>query len=192
VVVERVRVFVDEAVLGNFPPVCVKDGVRTTDRLTVTQPIGAGPLSWAWLLVFLGPVGWILLLVLAAVARGGGEVLTVELPWSETVYRRAVHARRYRRTGALATVVLATVALVVHSHPAPASGLLVFCLVALATAALAVTVVATVRLARERVTVDLDASRRWVTIGRVHPAFAQAVQPHVDRPIPAGSLSDSR
>jgi hypothetical protein len=26
----------------------------------------------------------------------------------------------------------------------------------------------------------------------VHPAFAQAVQPHVDRPIPAGSLSDSR
>ena len=182
---ERVRVFVDEAVLGNFPPVCVKDGVRTTDRLTVTQPIGAGPLSWAWLLVFLGPVGWILLLVLAAVARGGGEVLTVELPWSETVYRRAVHARRYRRTGALATVVLATVALVVHSHPAPASGLLVFCLVALATAALAVTVVATVRLAR-------DASRRWVTIGRVHPAFAQAVQPHVDRPIPAGSLSDSR
>jgi hypothetical protein len=69
---------------------------------------------------------------------------------------------------------------------------LVFCLVALATAALAVTVVATVRLARERVTVDLDASRRWVTIGRVHPAFAQAVQPHVDRPIPAGSLSDSR
>jgi hypothetical protein len=187
VVVERVRVFVDEAVLGNFPPVCVKDGVRTTDRLTVTQPIGAGPLSWAWLLVFLGPVGWILLLVLAAVARGGGEVLTVELPWSETAYRRAVHARRYRRTGALATVVLATVALVVHSHPAPASGLLVFCLVALATAALAVTVVATVRLARER-----DASRRWVTIGRVHPAFAQAVQPHVDRPIPAGSLSDSR
>jgi len=40
--VAELTVFVDDAVLGHLPAVCVKDGVRTDDRLTLTQEVAGG------------------------------------------------------------------------------------------------------------------------------------------------------
>jgi hypothetical protein len=45
-----------------------------------------------------------------------------------------------------------------------------------AVAAVAVALAAEWRLGRQAVRVELDASRRWVTLGNVHPAFARAVR----------------
>jgi hypothetical protein len=48
--------------------------------------------------------------------------------------------------------------------------------VAATVAAAAVALAADRRIRQQRVEVELDASRRWVTLRNVHPAFAAAVR----------------
>jgi hypothetical protein len=51
-----------------------------------------------------------------------------------------------------------------------------------ALASAAALIIGARRVREATVTIDLDASRRWVTLGRVHSAFAAACQAHeVDR-----------
>jgi hypothetical protein len=88
----EVTVFVDDAVLGRLPAICVKDGVATTDRLTLDQDVGWSPgFGLACLLLLAGPLGWIGLFVLGAV---GGDSLTVTLPYSEVAHNRVRRAGR--------------------------------------------------------------------------------------------------
>jgi hypothetical protein len=103
--VAEVTVFVDDAVLGRLPSVCVKDGTYTDDRLTVSQQLGGGGLGVLWLLILIGPVGWLALIIISSMRRSGG-MLTVTLPFSQVAYERFVRSRRERWPwGVIAVVV---------------------------------------------------------------------------------------
>ena len=175
--VATVEVFVDDAVRGRLPHICVKTGVTADGRLRVEQERGG--LGFAGLLVFLGPLGWIVLAMLIGGALVGGagrrEVLTVRLPYSEAAVDHEIAIRRLRlRSAAVgAGALLVAVALGATGHMTP--GRLDLCALVTAVAAL-FSAAQHVRLVRLRVGVELDASRRWVTLAGVHPDFARAVE----------------
>jgi len=172
----NVTVFVDDAVLGKLPDVCVIDGIATADKLTFRQQVsGSAGLGVAWLLILAGPLGWLGLAVIA-LFRQSAEYLTVTLPYSENVQLRRVRAERARLKATvvmLAAFLLAIVAVVQES-----SG---FDLVALGLAAFGVgalisLVMHATRIHHLSVQLRLDASRRWVTLHGVDPEFALAVE----------------
>lgn len=178
-------VFVDDAVRGTLPDVCAKDGVPTADRIVVREELGdrAG-LGVAWLLLLLGPIGWLGLLLIAFSRGARGEVLTVRVPMSEPAYARLQSARRMQRVG-LAVAVAAFVVWFVTTAGADLGDLegrmvLLAVIASLAGGILSVLVGET-RVRASSVQVDLDASRRWVTLSRVHPAFVAACQAHEQR-----------
>lgn len=178
-----VTVFVDDAVRGTLPPVCARDGVPTADHLRHHEPVGDGArLGAAWLLVFAGPLGWLALLFVATSRGGGAEVLSTSLPWSVAAYDRQRAAGRRRRVagwgaiGAAVALLLGVASGELDQLPTPVETLVVAGLVAVGGWALIVFAVAAATVRRESVTVRLDASRRWVTLGGVHPDFAAAVR----------------
>ncbi len=178
----EVTVFVDDAVRGTLPPVCTRDGVPTIDHLRYRQAVGDGArLGAAWLLVLTGPLGWIALLFIATSRQGGAEVLSVSLPWSQDAYERqrtADHRRRASGCGAAAGAIVLAIGWAsgyLERLPTPLEALVVAGLVAASGLALIIFLVASAAARRERVTIRLDASRRWVTLGGVHPDFAAAV-----------------
>jgi hypothetical protein len=173
----HVTVFVDDAVLGRLPPVCVKDGVRTTDRLTFAQDV-SGPtgLGVAWLLVLAGPLGWIGLFVISAIRSGGGGLLTVTVPFSEAAYQRGAAAQRARRHAGFVFAGAAIAALLALLLRTTDGRLLTLGLAVVAGGALIKVIMESVRLSRLAVRVSLDASRRWVTLSAVHPNFVDSVQ----------------
>ncbi len=175
-----VTVFVDDAVLGHLPPLCVKDGVPTTDRLTLTQDVaGSTGLGLAWLLLLAGPLGWLGLFVLGF-SRRGADYLTVTLPYSEPAYERVRRTTTVRRRAAF-VLAGATLSAVVALLPRTTdSRLLAAVLAVIAAAALVKVLIESFHLRRLAVPVVLDASRRWVTLYGVHPRFAQAVQGRYD------------
>jgi hypothetical protein len=176
----EVTVFVDDAVRGRLPGICAKDGTPTTDRLRVHERMGTeSGLGVAWLLLLAGPLGW-LGLVLVATMRGRTEVLSAELPYSEPAYLRMVAARRSHRTTALIATLSLLVLLLAAILPfGPSGGLLLLAmLVLVACIGGFFTWAASRRLSESTVGVSLDASRRWVTLSRVHPAFAAAAMEH--------------
>lgn len=165
-------VFVDDAVRGVLPPICVKDGVPTGSRLRLVEEIGrSNRLGILWLFVFLGPLGWIVLLFLAG--RSTGEELTVTVPFSDAAYARMVAARRLR-WGAAGFGILGgggLFALTGWAHLGAPGDVLAGAVVVTAIGAF---LVASWQLGQTSVGVRLDASRRWVTLRSVHPAFAAA------------------
>jgi hypothetical protein len=175
-----VTVFVDDAVRGRLPRVCVKDGVRTNDRLTVTQDVAGGTgMGVAWLLVLAGPLGWIGLFFIAATRRSA-EMLTVTVPYSEAAHIRMRHAHRARLQAILVfggAFVAAFLCLLLRTLDAR---LLALGLAVVACGALARAIVESIRLRRTTVHLGLDASRRWVTLWRVHPDFVTAVEHQED------------
>ena len=60
-----VTVFVDDAIRGDLPLVCAKTGEPTDLMIRMRQPVGGGLPAAAWLLLLLGPMGIIILVVLA-------------------------------------------------------------------------------------------------------------------------------
>jgi outer membrane lipoprotein SlyB len=165
---------VDDAVLGRLPRVCVEDGGGTNDTLSFTQDVGGSAgMGVAWLLVLAGPLGWLGLFVVSAMRRG--EMLTVTVPYSEAAYvRRATFQRSRRRAGALAAGVL-ILAVGSLSLGSTDGRLMAAALGAVAVGAFVSMVLASIRVNRLTVRLQLDASRRWVTMSRVHPNFADAV-----------------
>lgn len=169
----EVTVFVDDAVQGHLPNVCAKDGVATTSRLRSTTTVGSSTRSGVlWLLLFVGPLGWLVLLVLLA-ARSPADSLTVELPFSNRAYARYAAAKRLSTRSLLAGFAGAggLFLLTAWANLGLSGGLLT---VGVVVGALVVAFVGEWRRARASVAVELDASRRWVTLGGVHPDFAAA------------------
>jgi hypothetical protein len=184
-----VRVFVDDAVLGRFPPVCAKTGMPSDGRLAVTTTVGgSGRVSAPWLilLVLLGPIGWVALAVLAVALPDRTERLTVEVPWTTAADER-LRSARTRRTLMYGIVAAGIVGLVaaVALPVGPVGGSGAQLAVRLVLGALAVALVggflaalaAERAVARWTIGVELDGSRRWVTLDGVHPGFVAAVQP---------------
>ena len=180
-----VTVFVDDAVQGRFPPVCARTGRPGDGRLTIdSEAVGSRsiPLPLVVVLLLVGPVGWAVYFVLSFLSAPG-ERLTVRLPWTADSQERIVALRR-RKNGAWAAAAAGAAACAVavllvagSSGGTTMTTRVVIGSVVLASAVAAgVALVAEWRLGRESVRVELDASRRWVTLGNVHPAFRQAVR----------------
>jgi hypothetical protein len=166
-----VSVFVDDAVRGRLPNVCAKTGAPADGVFRIEEY--SGGIGLGWLLIFLGPVGWIVLLVLAAMSRR--EVLTVRVPMTTAA---AAQEPRLARGSVIALFVclgLVTAA-ILQLDPIP-----VQVWVGAAAVAGCVAIGLHVALQWTRIGVRLDASRRWVTLSRVDAAFAAAVDADVAR-----------
>jgi len=165
-------VFVDDAVQGNLPPVCAKTGAPASRRLTIHQDLTGG-LGAAWVLVFFGPLGWLVLFLVAATRSR--STLTVRIPYADAeletyvrTARRTIHLAI--GTGAALLLVFGAAFGLALSDPSP---LVIAGLAVLVVGGIAVLVNGA--LARRMlVGITLDASGRWVTLSRVHPAFAAA------------------
>ncbi len=172
----EVTVFVDAAVTGSLPPICVKTGCNTFDGLTIRHEIwGRSGLGIAWLLLLAGPLGWIGLFVVSVMHRPEG-ILTVKLPFSEEAHKQQQHARRARLGSGVITAISALVAFIAFLHGG-FDGKLLAAIVGAATVMALLNWIREIRrYKRAGVDIELDASRRWVTLGRVHPNFIDAVE----------------
>jgi hypothetical protein len=162
-----VEVFVDDAVRGRLPNVCVKTGEKADGKLRIEQDCGGLGGGWFVLLLLFGPFGWIVLAILSATARG--SVLTVRLPYSEAAVDREVRLSRERWV-AVAVAVLLGLAAIARLASIPRTVWWVGAVVALVVAA-----IVHVRFVFTRVHIRLDASGRWITLSNVHPEFVRAV-----------------
>jgi len=173
--VATATVFVDDAVLGRLPPACAKTGVETTDHLVTTVPVGGSDgFGLAWLLILAGPIGWLGLFVYGVVRRV--ETLTVRLPYCDEAYLELSRAQRTRRNVGLASIVLFMVA-VLFLIPQTLTGRVAAAAFGAACLWMMIAYIAeTFRVRRAAVGVDLDGSRRWVTLTGVSDAFADSVK----------------
>lgn len=161
-----VQVFVDDVVRGDLPMVCAKRGGPATGRMTVEAPVANGG-GLAWLLVFLGPIGWVVLLV---VLTRGHERLRGSVPMSDEAAQTILNRLRVRNV--LVVVVIASLALAFAvAIPTGQVGLLL-----LAAASCLAAIAAHIAADLASVRLDLDGSRRWVTLWAVHPEFVAAVE----------------
>jgi hypothetical protein len=168
----EVTVFVDDAVRGRLPDICAKDGVPARSRLRIIEEIGrSNRIGILWLLLFLGPPGWIIFLFLGS--SSSGEHLSVEIPYSDAAYERFASARRLKNTALVAGALGGIFLLFLTAWAGLGlSGLVLVLGVTLG--ALVGIIVGEFQLGRASVGVRLDASRRWVTLRGVHPAFVSA------------------
>lgn len=168
-------VFVDDAVQGHLPMICARTGAPADGLHRIHRTFGGGS-PWAFLLIFFGPIGWLVLLVALALASRGRD-LVVRLPYS---FAALETERRQFRAAVVAGIVLvaagalATIGLLDGSRGRTGETLYLFAGLVAAVAAV-VTAVLAVRYTSARPGIDLDASGRWVTLRRVHPGFAAAV-----------------
>lgn len=178
-----VRVFVDDAVQGRFPPVCAATGSPNDGWTTLHAPAvrrALHPVVWVVGLLA-GPAGWAVLFVLSVLDASRTEWLDVELPWTERVHRETVALRR-RRARAWAVVAIGLVGGLAVARLGPGGGMPSPSWIAIAGASLAAiggaatALVATWDLGRRTPAVHLDASRRWATISNVDLAFVAAVE----------------
>lgn len=183
--VADVTVFVDDAVLGRLPSVCAKDGTYTDDRLTVSQELGGSSgLGIAWLLFLVGPVGWLVLIVMSSMRQSGG-LLTVTLPFSQAAYERLVRRRRERWPWVIIAIVVGSVTVDYLVSTSGGDQSLIRTLLGVVAGFVAFIclfgwIASVSRFRKARVGMDLDASRRWVTLRGVHPNFVAAVNQNFD------------
>jgi hypothetical protein len=162
-----VSVFVDDAVRGRLPLVCAKTGEPTDLMIRIREEVGRS-LGMAWLLVFLGPPGWVAL-VLVSLMGANSEYLTVRIPETEWAYDREKTLERFR-LAAFAFGMLTIFYGIFRPGLFPALWLVLG--VAFLLAALALHII----VQRQAIGIHLDASRRWVTLSGVHPSFVRAIQ----------------
>ncbi|HEU4320272.1 MAG TPA: hypothetical protein VFS66_09340 [Acidimicrobiia bacterium] len=158
-----VRVFIDDYAADRLPDVCVFSGADTTDRVKFRSNVGFGN-PFVWLLLFLGPIGWLILLLFSFAP---GNYIEGWLPFTHEIATRQRRDRwrifAFGVGGALAMLLAASL-----------TGSQVF--VALAIGAVLLTMVLVAISLRNEPRLSLDASRRWLTIRGVHPRFASAVE----------------
>ncbi|HTJ76860.1 MAG TPA: hypothetical protein VL337_16000 [Acidimicrobiales bacterium] len=163
-----VAVFVDDAIRGDLPAVCARTGEPADLQVRIRQSVGGGIPWYVWLLFFLGPLG-VGAFVLAALSAPGTEYLTVRVPRTRASFDRERQLGLWRLT-ALGTGAAVPFLGAFGLHTSPELWLAVAVGCFLAAGAL------TWALWRRSIGVGIDASRRWVTLSNVHPAFAAAVQ----------------
>jgi hypothetical protein len=166
-----VTVFVDDVVTGRLPAVCVRSGVPADTWVRDRAEVGGPPL-WLFLLVFLGPPGW-LALVLALLLGFGRERLVVQLPFTEAELDRLKGARAQRAYSVGLAVVLALVAV---TRAGSLTGTVGVAALVLVIGAVLLATLAHLRVTAMEVGVALDASRRWVTLRGVSDGFAAQVR----------------
>jgi hypothetical protein len=173
-----VTVFVDDAVLGRMPYVCVKTGAPAEGLLTVHTSVGSQPgVGGWWLLVLFGPLGWAALLIIIAVTAGRRrEQLTVQLPWTEAAQDELDKARRRRRALWLAALAALTATGVVFQLGPGLGGQMAALLLLVTTGFAVAALVAGIAVDRAQIDVTIDGSRRWVALHGVHDDFAHAVE----------------
>ncbi len=152
--------FVDDFVQGNLPARCAVTGVPTNHYLTVKTSTAS---NWALLLVFLGPPGWLALLVVGFL---GGTVEGV-LPIDPEVQERRRRFALLGLAGGVCAVAASFVAIQTSFPVSVVASLVAFTGVALAARGLYV--------ASRLPAIRLDGSRRWITIRGAHADFAEAV-----------------
>ena len=173
----EVQVFVDDAVRGDLPRRCAKTALPTDAQLTIASPVGGdGGVGLAWLLVFLGPIGWGIL-ILFALTRRPAETLLVRLPMSDEASERYRQWRRFR-AGAAGVSILSGAVLVLAAYFGDVGDLEVTVYGGIAIAGFLAALFGEDRASKAHVGVSLDASRRWVTLSRVHPDFVTACVAH--------------
>lgn len=180
-----VTVFVDDAVEGRLPMVGATDGAPAEGLHRIHLTVG-GSSPWLWLLIFLGPIGWIVLIAVSAASSG--RRFMVRLPYTYAALRR--EQAKFRAAVVAGVVLLgsATAWIFAMAGPSPRSNVretLVLLLGAVAVSAAIATVALGVRSSIARPGVDLDASGRWVTLSGVHPAFVAACEEAARRRTPA-------
>ena len=162
---QSATVFVDDYIVGRTPDICAITGRSTSDRLTVSTEIDRP--SPAWFLLLLAPLlGWFILAFVLATARR--TYLTGSIAVSADAWRAL---RRRRHHAMLAMVGGVTLLIVVAAWVDVARGagaLLALVLIVGGIVALALVDARSPK-------VHLDATRRWVTITRVHAQYAAAV-----------------
>lgn len=162
-----VTVFVDDAIRGDLPLVCAKTGAPADLVIRMRQPVGGGIPGWVWFLFFFGPLGIFGLLV-AALFSPATEYLTVRIPETEASFTHERQLERLRLAALGAGVGLPFVGILgVGMFPTLWLALCVTCFVAAGAL--------TWELWRQSIGVSIDVTRRWVTLTKVHPAFAEAV-----------------
>lgn len=184
-----VRVFVDDAVQGRFPPVCARTGRPSDGRLSIDAVVGRSrsmsTTAIVLLVVFGGPLGWIVVLLFSP--GQPTDRLQVEVPWSLDTQDEVVALRRRRRLAWLAALAAAVGAIgLIVAAPGSAgwtmtAQVVLVSLLLAAAGASAVALATEWQLGRKTVGVDLDASRRWVTLTNVHPGFVRAVRDQQQR-----------
>ncbi len=164
-----VSVFVDDAVRGRLPLVCAKTGEPADLVIRMQQPVGGGLSAAPLLLLFLGPIGLVALFFLSLLTPGR-EYLTVRVPQTEGAYERERSLKQFRTAAIAAGVATILFAVLFRG----AGGVLPSLWLALGAALLVAAVALQVMIRRQTIGISLDASRRWVTLTNVHPAFARA------------------
>ena len=184
-----VRVFVDDAVQGRFPRVCARTGRPSDGWLSIDAVVGRSrsmsTTAIVLLILFGGPLGWIVVLLFSP--GQPTDRLQVELPWTVDTQAEVVALRQRRRLAWMASVAAAAGAVVLVITTAGGAGwtmsgrVVLVTLVVGAIGAAAVALATEWQIGRRTVGVDLDASRRWVTLTNVHPNFARATRAEQQR-----------
>lgn len=179
-----VRVFVDDAVQGRFPRVCARTGRPSDGWLSIDAVVGRSrsmsTTAIVLLILFGGPLGWIVVLLFSP--GQPTDRLRVELPWTLDTQTEVVALRQRRRLAWIASVAGAAAAFALVLTTAGGAGwtmssrAVLVTLVVGAIGAAAVALATEWQIGRRAVGVELDASRRWVTLTNVHPNFARAVR----------------
>lgn len=162
-----VSIFVDDAVLGRLPMVCARTGRPADYQVRTVQAVGGLP-GAAFLLLFLGPPGWALLVAFMLLGPGR-ESITVRLPLTEASYEWERQMRRFTWSAALMGLACLGLA-VFFAEQTPLLWLV------LAGSCLVAAAILHAMVYFKAIGISLDGSRRWVTLTGVHPDFARAVE----------------
>jgi len=170
-------IHVDDLAVGAGPAVCAITGEPTDHWVRVSSSEG-GFQGWWLVLVLFGPVGWIALVVLAAMARRPSRVSGV-LPISAEALGRynatvATSQRAIIAAGGAMLVWIAVVAWGGRGLDTPA----MLVLSALVGVGLLVWLGASIVAPLRWIDLQLDGSGRWVTVTRSHPDYASALARH--------------
>ena len=169
-------VFVDDAVQGHLPYICVKSGDSADGLHRLHKAIG-GSSGWAWLLIFLGPVGWLVLLSVL-IFGGSSRDLLVRLPYSRAALYRERSEFRAATVAGFAMVASSVAMVVALAGPTPRSQVretVIYLLLTATVCAAIATCALGLRYSLHRPGIELDASGRWVMLRGVHANFARAV-----------------
>jgi hypothetical protein len=170
-------IHVDDLAVGAGPTVCAITGEPTDHRVRVSSSEG-GFQGWWLILVLFGPIGWIALVVLAAMARRPSRVSGV-LPISEEALHRynAAVATSQRAIVASGIAMAAWIGMLVWDGGGMGTPAIV-ALSVLVGAGVAVWLGASIVAPFRWIDLELDGSGRWVTVTRAHPSYAAELARH--------------